>query len=389
MTRRVLFVNVTFPPQARGGASRVIVDNIDAMLADDGFAPCGVFCTLVGRDTPGGHETWQHRGVPVFAAACPWRDDMERLVSRDDMVAPFTHFLERVQPDIVHFHCIQRMGLELVKAVKDRGIPAVLTMHDGWWVADDLFMLDHDLRLAVYDYHARTPEASRDRMADLAATIGLFDRVLTVSARFRDILLSTGLHADIIANDNGVSPMAPPVRSASAQVRLLYMGGIDARKGFHFLRAAVVKAQLSNTRVTVIDHSRREGFSRPGRWGTTDIRTIGYVPAAKVSSLYGAADVVVVPSLWPESFNLVSREASQAGCWVLASSPGAAAAEIVPGVNGYAFGIDTLADLVALLQMIDGDPARFTRPPEPVAMRTVSDQYQALRQIYHEVLLGR
>lgn len=386
MTRRVLFVNVTFPPQSRGGASRVIEDNIDCMLADDGYEPCGVFCTLVGRNDPGRHETWLYRGIPVFAAACPWRDDMEQLVSREDMLAPFIHFLERVQPDLVHFHCIQRMGLELVKAVRDRGIPAILTMHDGWWVADDLFMLDSDLRLAVYDYHARTPEAARDRMAALATTIGLFDRVLTVSARFRDILLSTGIHADIIANDNGVSPLAPMVRTASTQVRILYMGGIDARKGFHFLRAAVIKARLANTRITIIDHSRREGFSRPGRWGTTDIRTIGYVPAAKVSSLYAEADVVVVPSLWPESFNLVSREASQAGCWVLASSLGAAAAELVPGVNGFTFGIDTDADLIALLHMLDRNPGRFTTPPEPTALRTVAAQYRELRQIYDEVL---
>lgn len=389
MTRRVLFVNVTFPPQSRGGASRVIEDDIACMLADDGYTPCGVFCTLVGSNTADRHETWLHRGVPVFAAACPWLNDMEQLVSRPDLVGPFVQFLDRVQPDLVHFHCIQRMGLELVQAVKDRGIPMVLTMHDGWWVADDLFMLDSNLDLSVYDYKAKSPEVARNRMAALGRAISLFDKVLTVSVKFRDILLATGICEHIIANENGVSPLPTLPKSRSDAVRLLYMGGIDARKGFHLLRAAVLDAQLANTQITIIDHSRRQGFSRRGHWGQTEINTIGYVPASDVPSLYAGADVVVVPSLWPESFNLVAREASQAGCWVLASSLGAAAADIVPGVNGFTFGTDSADELIGLLRMLDSDPDRFTRPPGPVALRSVAEQYQELRQIYDEVFFGR
>lgn len=384
--RRVLFVNVTFQPQSQGGASRVVQQNIECMIDDDRYEPCGVFCTLVGNNQPGRHETWSHRGVPVFAAACPWRDDMERLVSRDDLLEPFTHFLERVQPDLVHFHCIQRMGLELVEAVTTRGISTVLTVHDGWWVADDLFMLDSDLKLALYDYWSEEPVAARRRMGSLAAAISKFDRVLTVSETFRDILLSTGLCDDMSVNQNGVVPIEPRPKSGSDKVRLLYMGGIDARKGYHFLRAAVQKAQLSNVSVTVIDHARRDGFARSGSWGSTDVRTIGYVSGPKAMSLYSDTDVVVVPSLWPESFSLVSHEASQAGCWVLASSLGATANHIVSGVNGYVFGTESVKELVALLTMLDRNPARFAKSPPAPALRSVADQYHELRNIYDEVL---
>jgi glycosyltransferase involved in cell wall biosynthesis len=386
MSKRVLFVNVTFPPQSHGGASRVIEDNIDCMMNDDRYEPCGVFCTLVGNNMPGRHETWLRSGVPVFAAACPWQDDMERLVDRDDLLDPFSRFLDRVQPDLVHFHCIQRMGLGLVDAVKARGIPAVLTMHDGWWVADDLFIIDDDLHPALYDYRAQQPAHARSRMRALSAAIAKFDRVLTVSEKFRDVLLSTGLCDEIEVTENGVSPLVPQHRSTSDKVRVLYLGGIDKRKGFHFLRAAVLKAQLSNTQVTVIDHARREGFARFGRWGTTDVRTIGYVPAAKVAALYAGADVVVVPSLWPESFNLVSREASQAGCWVLASSLGATGDHIVAGVNGDIFETDDTGALIALLRQMDRDPGRFGNPLPPVSLRPVAAQYRDLREIYDGVL---
>lgn len=291
-------------------------------------------------------------------------------------------------PDLVHFHCIQRMGLELVDAVKARGIPMVLTMHDGWWVADNLFIIDDDLRPALYDYHAQRPAHARRRMHALSAAIANFDRVLTVSRKFRDILLSTGICDTIGVNENGVSPLAVLPRSASDTVRILYMGGIDKRKGFHFLRAAILKAQLSNTHITVIDHARREGFSRAGKWGATDIETIGYVPPTKVAALYAGADVVVVPSLWPESFNLVSREASRAGCWVLVSSLGAAGDHIEPGVNGDIFDTSETGPLIALLRDMDSNPGRFEKPLPPVALRPVGDQYQELRDIYDAVIDG-
>ncbi|GGX46651.1 glycosyl transferase [Tateyamaria omphalii] len=384
--RRVLFVNVTFPPQSQGGASRVVQRNIDCMIDDDRYDPCGVFCSLVGNNQPERHETWLHRGVPVFAVACPWRDDMERLVSRDDVVDPFTRFLERVQPDLVHFHCIQRMGLELVEAVAARGIPSVLTIHDGWWVADDLFMIDSNLDLAIYDYTTQEPTIARSRMGALRTAISKFDRVLTVSETFRNILLSTGLCEDISVNENGVFPVPSQSKTPSDKARLLYLGGVDARKGYHFLRAAVRKAELSNVSIRVVDHARREGFSRSGLWGSTDVQTIGYVREGETQTLYADADIVVVPSLWPESFSLVSREAIQAGCWLLASDLGATGDPIVPGINGYTFATESIDDLVGLLRILDRDPARYKKSPSPTPLRSVAEQYHDLRDVYDEVL---
>lgn len=364
----------------------MIESNIDCMIGDDRYEPCGVFCTLIGNDIPDRHETWMHHGVPVFAAACPWQDDMEVLFSRDDMTEPFSMFLDRVQPDLVHFHCIQRMGLELVDVVKSRGIPSVLTMHDGWWVADHLFIIDDDLRMACYDYQSTYPQDKHDRMTALKSAISKFDRVLTVSKKFADIIASTGLCREIGVNENGVSPLAVPAKSASDKVRILYMGGIDKRKGFHLLRAAVCKANIPNVHITVIDHRRREGFSRPGRWSCTDVNTVGYVSSEKVADLYKNTDIVIVPSLWPESFNLVSREASLAGCWVIASSLGAAGDHIVSGVNGYTFSPEKTDELVEILRDLNSHPEKFKTAPETVSLRSVNEQYLELRGTYDEVI---
>ena len=47
-----------------------------------------------------------------------------------------------------------------------------------------------------------------------------------------------------------------------------------------------------------------------------------------MSHFYSEQDVLVAPSIWPESFGLVTREALSAGLWVIASDAGALAAPL-------------------------------------------------------------
>ena len=46
---------------------------------------------------------------------------------------------------------------------------------------------------------------------------------------------------------------------------------------------------------------------------------------AMMSQFYASQDVLIAPSIWPESFGLVTREALSAGLWVIASAAGALA----------------------------------------------------------------
>lgn len=46
-------------------------------------------------------------------------------------------------------------------------------------------------------------------------------------------------------------------------------------------------------------------------------------------------DVLFAPSLWPESFGLVTREAAACGCWVVASDLGGIGEDIVESKTGY------------------------------------------------------
>ena len=106
-----------------------------------------------------------------------------------------------------------------------------------------------------------------------------------------------------------------------------------------------------------------------------------------MADLYRDIDVLFAPSLWPESFGLVTREAVASGCWVVASDRGAVGAAVRDGVNGHIVSVDNLRGLIAVIEAIDADPAKYLRSPPPAApMRTSQDQARELATLYRDAI---
>jgi glycosyltransferase involved in cell wall biosynthesis len=108
----------------------------------------------------------------------------------------------------------------------------------------------------------------------------------------------------------------------------------------------------------------------------------GKLPQAEVAGLYRDIDVLIAPSVWPESYGLVVREALQAGCWVVTSDRGALGQDVDAGC-GHVVSVDSYQDLREVLQTIDGNPERYLGPIEthPV-LRTAQDQAVELAALY-------
>ena len=104
-------------------------------------------------------------------------------------------------------------------------------------------------------------------------------------------------------------------------------------------------------------------------------------------ALYAGLDVLLAPSLWPESFGLVAREARALGLWVVAGDRGALAEDVTPGVDGFVVDVATPAGLAAALAAIDADPARFRAAPPPGRpVRLAADQGDDLLALYDAIL---
>ena len=99
--------------------------------------------------------------------------------------------------------------------------------------------------------------------------------------------------------------------------------------------------------------------------------------------------MLIAPSIWPESFGLVVREALAYGKWVVAADRGALAEPIVAGENGFVFDPDEPEALAAALRVLNDATGRFASPPAIMQrQRSAADQTADFVALYGAILDG-
>lgn len=209
---KVVVVNVYYPPQAIGGATRVVADNIADFVSARDWLDVEVFTTTEGGAKPYAFDCYVEKGVRVTAITAPSNAYVDKDPYDPKMAAAFGAYLDRVKPDLVHFHCIQRLTAAVCDAAFQREIPYLITAHDGWWISDEQFLLDTAHELAIYDVRGganlleRKGAASLNRMNQLYVALTQAAAVLPVSREFARIYEEFGLK-NIQVVENGVSPL--------------------------------------------------------------------------------------------------------------------------------------------------------------------------------------
>jgi glycosyltransferase involved in cell wall biosynthesis len=163
----------------------------------------------------------------------------------------------------------------------------------------------------------------------------------------RDEYVRHGIPADRVFSlpfyvaDSAAEP--PAARPIAACPTLLFLGRMEAPKGGGVLLDALplVRASLGRPLRVVFAGDGRE---RP-RWEARvaslrardpglRIEFTGWVDAGRRSTLFQEADLLVVPSIWPEPFGQVGPEAGLYGVPVAAFAVGGTPSWLTDGVNG-------------------------------------------------------
>lgn len=346
--RKLALVNVFFPPQSIGGATRVMADNFDGLRRhySDELDVC-VFTADAECRKPHQLMAYEYKGTRVYRGTTLWREHMDWNAKDPEMYRLFTEFLEFEKPDIVHFHCVQRLTASIVEAARDAGIPYMITAHDAWWISDFQFLVDHQGK--VYpEGHPDSYEAielppnislaeSIERRRDLKDLLRSAKKILTVSNAFADIYRKNGVN-NIEVTKNGISdelPWSNKDTAYSDKVVCGHIGGMSEHKGYYLLKDAILELQPENLEFIIVDHSKDEGYELKSFWGKVPVTFIGRLAQSKITELYRKLDVLFAPSTWPESFGLVTREAAACGCWVVASNMGGIGEDVIDGKNGF------------------------------------------------------
>ncbi|MEA2048169.1 MAG: glycosyltransferase family 4 protein [Campylobacterota bacterium] len=390
---KIAVVNVFFPPQSIGGATRVVVDNVDFLLEKYGneFELVIFTSDFEMHNRPHAIDCYMYKGIRVYRCSVLFREEMDWYAQDVEMMPLFKKFLDFEKPDKVHFHCVQRLSASVVDATLAKGIPYFITLHDAWWISDFQFLVDSDGKVYPNGHidssesiklpKGVTRKASAQRKLYLAKMMQGAEKLFTVSESFKQLYNKNGV-SNIIVTKNGISNKTnwlPKETSYTSKVVCGHIGGMSSHKGFDILKDAVLEVQPQNVEFLIVDHAKEEGYISKKKWGKIDITFIGRQNQENIVSLYGKIDVLFAPSIWPESFGLVTREASACGCWVVASNMGGIGEDILDGKNGFV--IDpTQEALEKTLQKIDSNYKKYKTVAEKGNISLVEEQVKQLRR---------
>ncbi len=395
--KKLLIVNVFYPPQTFGGATIIVQDNVDILQKKYGvkYEIC-VFTT--DYDNPNPYEISEDtfKGIHITKVSIPKMRKMDWQYQNTEVYEIFKNYLKFYQPDLIHFHCVQHLTASVLEAAIYFHVPYLVTVHDAWWISDHQFLINaegkecdlqqNDILVEADDNDTENISNSIHRRQYLRKLLNQASAVLAVSESFTELYRLNGF-PQTQSNRNGIMPRPklPRKLSSSTKVRLAYIGGMTAHKGYFLFKKAVELAETSNLEIIVINHSARDVTYN--KWNKAPVTYIPRVPKEKMPEFYSKIDVLVAPSIWPESYGLVTREAAAAGVWVVASNKGALAEDLVVGVNGDVFNPDNIQELVDILRKIDREPEFYRQlVSADIPIRTTEEQVKELEENYQSIL---
>jgi glycosyltransferase involved in cell wall biosynthesis len=409
-----------------------------------------VFCRLTDFNRPDFELTDEHvHGVPVTRIV---NDQKNIEAFSQTYRAPiaeeiFRNYLDQNHPDLIHYNHLIGLSCKFPILSNSLEIPSVITLHDFWPFCPRINLVDwmgrrcpgpdnggdcltclsggqsgwrsallHQVKQSIpfrvrqmlrnkvllqgsKSYILRMVREDFSLRQDICQEAYLSaKRVLAPSEYVRRAYISNGYPDNRIE----VLPLGieKPIESSSRLsdhkedgVVFAFVGSLIPVKGVDLLirafrRLPDSKAGLliyGNEELAPPDYRRLlKDLSR----GDERIHFMGAFSQEERSSVYWGIDVLVLPSRFPETFSLASREALAHGRPVIAAEVGALAELVQPGINGAFFPPDDENELLDRLQDFASNPSRLkimqNQPQVPIL--SVDEHVAAIEQIYRDIV---
>ena len=148
--------------------------------------------------------------------------------------------------------------------------------------------------------------------------------------------------------------------------RFVYAGTLSALKGVHLLIDAFESLREDGLRLDIFGEGDENYVSSLKSRAGCRVNFHGAVGEDMMPEVFAAADCVVVPSMWYETYNFVLREAIMTGALVIAADIGAMPEAIDVGENGFLFAVGDKASLTETMkEAIKFDFSRYRRREYP------------------------
>tara|TARA_B100000683_G_C12498434_1_gene556884 strand:- start:705 stop:3872 length:3168 start_codon:yes stop_codon:yes gene_type:complete len=274
--------------------------------------------------------------VRLNMSSKPWS------ISEDKAIEDFCiEFFKNEKFDSIQCHCCQILTASPLVAARKLGIPYEIIMHDAWWMSEEQFLVSPAGRLIdpsdPLDHFDEDPSED-EKYSALARRTFLFEvlekaeRRIAVSGAFKKICESAGIK-NVDVKENTFTSMERAtnkehqIRDKNQPIKICHIGGMSMHKGYQLFRQAVkFMPKGLDFEFTIVDHRlAAQSDEYKANWNGYSVSFIAPIAMDQMQTFYSTQDVLVAPSIWPESFGLVTREAISAGLWVIASDSGALA----------------------------------------------------------------
>ena len=338
-----LVICIFGPEELSSGAVRIVY-NLAKGLSDKH----DVFVFGGSRHFTGGLEkeklnnfTWWK--FPINRSLNP---TIKENFNNPEITGYFKNFLEQTNPDIIHFHALQGLGANLLDIAKKTKALSLIHIHDWWWFCPYLFLTKLNGELCSTkdlpnSCNCMDNEFLIKRFRFLKEKLILADLRIFVS----NFIYNSYQHylPDIsnIVLENPVSflPNSKVKIKRNSRIRFSYFGGNSVHKGYSLLKLAV-KELRGNYQITYYGFNNVYSSFKDKLSALFKKNKERFKPRfthEELTGIFENTDVVIVPSLAMESYNLVVREALAAGVPVIASKSGGPEEILKDGKTGWLF----------------------------------------------------
>lgn len=136
----VMIVDSAVAP-GRTGESSLIAERIAAEVRAAGHHPVLVSTTRRNGLPRGNLVRYALDEIPVVAVTTDHPTQEDRAFADARIARRFHQVLTALEPDVVVFHDVQQFGIESVRRTTAAGVPAVVVMHDPWWICERQHMI--------------------------------------------------------------------------------------------------------------------------------------------------------------------------------------------------------------------------------------------------------
>lgn len=344
----VVSANIYFAPRSFGGATFVAEEMVN-YLSKKSDISVSIFTSRPDMEWRA-NAAIRYRAYDCNVIGVKVPPDGDRVGGVDNPLATevFRQWLQTVQPDIVHLHATQGLGLGLTRACQEAGIPYVITLHDAWWLCDRQFMVtgegnfcfQNKIDLRICQMCEPSARHLHERATMMRVAMNNAALLLVPSQSHKNLFIVNGVPEEkLVVNRNGfVWPEKPRVRRKPGQpLRFGYVGGAETVKGYPLIRKVFEKLKTDRWELILVDNKLNLGIRSvfPESWKVDGvIKTVPAYTQSTMDDFYNSIDVLLFPSQCKESYGLTVREALARDIWVVVTEPGGQVEDIIEGENG-------------------------------------------------------